>query len=187
MNTQETNNSAWSTKYYAAVAAPLTVVSVLLPLVALKLLEAFNHLRSMTALREALIWGVITLSSLVQFGADIRYLASADPPGTALWAATFIFGFILPLSLTFPYMAGLFATIREDMRRSGENDPDLIRVIKATVSRCSYWRFFFFFGTLAYVFLGVLSLPLTEFIPHVIYIFIRAKYFDKASRGTTNL
>lgn len=46
MNTSEINDGHWPTKYFTIVAVPLTVISVLLPLVMLRLLDVLDRLSS---------------------------------------------------------------------------------------------------------------------------------------------
>lgn len=70
MNTVEINNSNFSVKYFGYVAGPLTVISVLLPLIALRLMSAFITIFSTVFRHEYLSYAVLLLSLAgnLQFG-----------------------------------------------------------------------------------------------------------------------
>ncbi|KAK6062680.1 magnesium and cobalt transporter [Seiridium cupressi] len=67
MNTTEINGSNWSIKHFIAVAVPLTVVSVLLPLVALQLLKAVAWAWCRGNRRGLLVFNIVRILSLVAF------------------------------------------------------------------------------------------------------------------------
>ncbi|KAF4463199.1 family metal ion transporter [Fusarium albosuccineum] len=64
MNTTEINGSSWPTKYFGIIAGPLTIISVLLPLVALDVLDYFLRFLSSSFVLP-LVCNILLLMALV--------------------------------------------------------------------------------------------------------------------------
>lgn len=186
MNTREINDSAWPIRYYVVVAAPLTVVSVMLPLVALQLLEAYSRLKSTTAFRQAVTWGVISTTSVINLVLDIRGLTSMHDTSFSIFSLQFVVCLSLPSWLATEYLMRFFWTIRQEVIRSGEDIAYWKRVFRA-ISAQNYWPLFYFLATLVYIFLYLFGPTLSEFIPLSFYVLIRlylwarAKWLKRAS------
>ncbi|KAI0537738.1 hypothetical protein GGR58DRAFT_527051 [Xylaria digitata] len=73
MNTKEINKSEWPIKYYIASAVPLTVVSVLLPLFALRLLKILIRLRALVTPHQGLKWFTLLAIFILNLSLDIMY------------------------------------------------------------------------------------------------------------------
>lgn len=97
MNTSEINDGHWPTKYFTIVAVPLTVISVFLPLVMLRLLDVLDRLSSQRRLLKLtqdvailfiLICSVLDMvldySSLLDYGLALDAATTAAIPSIAL-------------------------------------------------------------------------------------------------------
>ncbi|KAI0167744.1 hypothetical protein BJ166DRAFT_240166 [Pestalotiopsis sp. NC0098] len=97
MNTSEINDGHWPTKYFTIVAVPLTVISVLLPLVMLRLLDVLDRLSSQRRLLKLtqdvvilfiLICSVLDIvqdySSLLDYSLALDAATTAAIPSIAL-------------------------------------------------------------------------------------------------------
>lgn len=75
MNTTEINGGTWSTKYFGIVAGPLTVIIVLLPLVALPLIDFLLRFLAQETLRQliAIVLLVLSLVANLQFSIKNGY------------------------------------------------------------------------------------------------------------------
>jgi hypothetical protein len=102
MNTKEINDSSWPSKYYVAIALPLTALTLAVPLYAL---QAFNFIartvKNNRLLRRTLKWGLFTFQWIWAI-LGIAFLRSSP----SVWASAacvvldswivFSFAFIFP-------------------------------------------------------------------------------------------
>ncbi|KAJ8127862.1 hypothetical protein O1611_g5774 [Lasiodiplodia mahajangana] len=159
MNTQEINGSAWPIKYFAISAVPLTVVLVLLPLVALPLLDVLIRINSAVKTRRWLTWFLLPTVFALNLSIDIFIWLGYDKFGSSLAFAGVIIGGIA-VGLTGAYL--YFPVMRAfDIRR-----------------RQDRWDFLAFsIGVFAYYLFSLLG-PVTglELIPIGLYGVFRLSY-----------
>lgn len=144
MNTTEINGGAWSTKYFGIVAGPLTFVSVLLPLVALSLIDAVLRFLSQDILRQ-LFTNVILLVALA---ANVHFIIAYNADSSLGTLAWFTVGTLLmPLGAIIMYVTvDLALPITQAMRvrrRRRRGDRDLgstITEAMKVVLRQQKWR-----------------------------------------------
>ncbi|KAL2786458.1 hypothetical protein BJX66DRAFT_312732 [Aspergillus keveii] len=84
MNTRDINGSSWPIGYFIAVAVPLTVLTILTPLYALRIFNIITRLLQGDArVRRYFKWGIFSLGILLAFisaileSVDFRLVAFA--------------------------------------------------------------------------------------------------------------
>ncbi|KAJ5381261.1 uncharacterized protein N7496_003689 [Penicillium cataractarum] len=141
MNTTEINGGAWSTKYFGIVAGPLTFVSVLLPLVALSLVDAVLRFLSQDILRQLFTNAILLVALAANVHFAIAYNADWSQ-GTLAW---FTIGTLLmPLGAIIVYVTvDLALPITQAMRVRRRGDRDLgstVAEAMKVVLRQQKWR-----------------------------------------------
>lgn len=141
MNTTEINGSAWSTKYFGIVAGLLTFVSVLLPLVALSLIDAVLRFLSQDILRQ-LFTSVILLVALA---ANVHFIIAYNADwslSTLAWSTAGTL--VMPLTAFMLYVTvDLALPITQAMRVRRRGDGDLgstVAEAMKVVLRQKKWR-----------------------------------------------
>ncbi|KAI0380571.1 hypothetical protein F5Y04DRAFT_94226 [Hypomontagnella monticulosa] len=119
MNTQEINNSAWPISTFIAAAVPLTFISVLLPLMALPLLDLLARLQAL------LLPLAISLSDL------LARLEARIPPRLRVWLHSSRRRFLLFATL---FTANLVLNIIWDIYGDAAGYPRIVGIVPPTIT-----------------------------------------------------
>lgn len=142
MNTKEINDGAWDTKYSVMVAAPLVIISVVLPLVTLSLLGLFLRLRSYGLL--PIIGNSILLIALT-FNLSAEIFAALGKDADIEPVVFLLFTFLFPAFVALPYI-GFSVILVSQKARSGRGSTTLITVANGRVVGYAILGCLFIFG-----------------------------------------
>lgn len=166
MNTREINGSAWPIKYYVIAAVPLTMLTLLVPLFALR---AFNFLvrffQTNALFRGVIKWALLSSAFMVKVVADaLNYLPSSNLPIKPSAA---------PLTIVYIFLLAVFAApallYLHHLLPQGKN-PLRKEWWRTLYSEHQLWPLFFVVAFMM-VILGMFH-PIIGFVPYILYVFI---------------
>jgi hypothetical protein len=177
MNTREINNSAWPINHYIFTTIPLTVVSVLLPLVFLRLFKELIRLDSAVRAHNSITWIIVLLIFLLNLIVDIyvmRQVEGQEDPSVLPLISFYITSLIFssyPTSFTLRVLASYSAFFRRKKLTFSRVCQFIV-----IVSRTTSWDFLAFY--LCYILYFILTftspVAVTEIIPFGLYLSIPA-------------
>lgn len=176
MNTTEINGSAWATKYYVAVAVPLTVVTVLVPLIALPAFNvALRLLKSGQWIRETFDWGFIPTFFIMNLIRDINVYTEFLPriASAIVSALDYTFGIAVMVSVTYNFGKSFKSLFRQHSTSRG--GPLQATLLLAAVYKKWHWWPLFYVIAIASHFISFFVQSFVELPAFLIYFFMRLR------------
>jgi hypothetical protein len=165
MNTREINGSSWPITYFIAAAIPLTTVTVLTPLYALRIFHLITRLlQGDTRVRRYFKWGMFTLGISLALTSATLQTVRPGTAATAILSVSAIIAHFISFRYMFrfqPYLSSAISTLWRQTVGSGVPDNDQsqrqggttqtlnIRALGA-LCVCACWGLFFASYLLSY-------------------------------------